>query len=117
MYVRTKYNDYCNMVAIRKINEIDDDNTFWIDDNIIDTYGDEQNHLSKEDIVKSNENIIRLIEVGDYVNGYRVTLICEDEVHPQNRCLRVSGRGYLWQKDIKSVVTKEQFESIKYEVE
>ena len=24
MYVRTKYNDFCNMVAIRKIDEIDE---------------------------------------------------------------------------------------------
>ena len=54
MYVRTKYNDFCNMVAIRKIVEIDEeDNKFWVDDYIIDTYGDSQNKLCKEDISAS----------------------------------------------------------------
>lgn len=62
-------------------------------------------------------DIIDLIEVGDYVNGYRVDLIDE-----------IDGRKYLdlhymeceWRytfnEDIKDVVTKEQFELMKYEV-
>lgn len=64
------------------------------------------------------DNPIDLIEVGDYVNGYRVDLIDE-----------IDGRKYLdlhymeceWRytfnEDIKSIVTKEQFNSMKYEVE
>lgn len=49
-YVRTKCNDFCNMVVIRKVEEIDEeDNKFWIDDYIIDIYGDEQNKLCEED--------------------------------------------------------------------
>ena len=62
---------------------------------------------------KTSHNII---EVGDYVNGSKVTLICEDKVHPQNKCLRIYGRGYVWQKGIKSIVTKECFESMSYKV-
>lgn len=38
MYIRTKYNDFCNMVAIRKIDEFDDDGSFWINDYIVDIY-------------------------------------------------------------------------------
>ena len=72
--------------------------------------------IVEDDITKASHNIIDLIEVGDYVNGHPVTLICEDKVHPQNKCLRIYGRGYVWQKDIKSVVTKEQFASMEYRV-
>ena len=62
------------------------------------------------------ENIIDLIEVGDYVNGYKVTYIDND-----SKTLRVDafnwGTNIIENEDIKSVVTKEQFNSIKYEVE
>ena len=64
-------------------------------------------------IIKSSPNIIDLIEVGDYVNGYKVSYS--------------NGFYYYWDdmfnkntietnKDIKSIVTKEQFESMEYKV-
>lgn len=116
MYIRTKLNDFCNMVAIRKIDEIDyeDDNKFWIDDYIIDTFGDEQNKLSEEDVDKASDNIIDLIEIGDYVNGFPV--IHNAKEHGGNIVIVINGNAYT-EENIKSVVTKEQFESIKYEVE
>lgn len=58
------------------------------------------------------DNLIDLIEVGDYVNGYRVTY-----VYPN--LIKVDSTD-IWEihpHDIKSIVTKEQFESMKYEVE
>lgn len=123
MYVRTKYNDFCNMVAIRKMDEIDDDGSFWIDDYIIDTYGDEQNKLHEEDIEIASENIVDVIKPGDYVNGYLVTTVSKDAygetiVFVGQRLIEEAGyyRSY-YSKDIKTIVTKEQFESIKYEVE
>ena len=86
-----------------------------------------------EDILKTSHNIIDLIEVGDYVNGYLI-----DYIDTERRFLR-SERPYRenssWYKDleekgkdynmclhfknedIKSIVTKEQFESIKYSLE
>ena len=120
MYIRTKINDFCNMVAIRKIDEIDDDGSFWIDDYIIDTYGDEQNKLHEEDIELASDNLIDLIEVGDYVNGQpigEVTLsgyykaVCINYFYKNQR-----KKIYLESKDIKSIVTKEQYESMKYRV-
>lgn len=123
MYVRTKYNDFCNMVAIRKIDEIDDDGSFWIDDYIIDTYGDEQNKLHEEDIEIASENIVDVIKPGDYVNGYLVTTVSKDAygetiVFVGQRLIEEAGyyRSY-YSKDIKTIVTKEQFESMAYEVE
>ncbi len=119
MYIRTKLNDFCNMVAIRKIDEIDyeDDNKFWIDDYIIDTFGDEQNKLSEEDVDRASFDITDLIEIGDYVNGSPVCDIKQDEngktwVYTDSEYRY----GYL-KEEIKSVVTKEMFYLVKYEVE
>ena len=67
---------------------------------------------------KSSPNIIDLIEVGDYVNGHRVIDIAKDQI----RALYYEDISQKYalipmiNKDIKSIVTKEQFESIKYEV-
>lgn len=123
MYVRTKYNDFCNMVAIRKMDEIDDDGSFWIDDYIIDTYGDEQNKLHEEDVEFASEDIVNVIKPGDYVNGYLVTAVSKDVygetiVFVGQRLIEEAGyyRSY-YSKDIKTIVTKEQFENMEYEVE
>ena len=118
MYIRTKLNDFCNMVAIRKIEEIDeDDNKFWIDDYIIDGYGDLQYKLSEEDVDKASDDITDLITKGDYVNGSPVCDIKQDENGKTWIYTDSEYRyGYL-KEEIKSVVTKEQFDSVKYEVE
>ena len=66
------------------------------------------------DIIKSSPNIIDLIEVGDYVNGYRITTIGSNGIYAEDE------NGYLikmfTKEDIKSIVTKEQFESMEYKV-
>lgn len=119
MYVRTKLNDFCNLVAIRKIIEIDyeDDNKFWVDDYIIDTFGDEQNKLSEEDVDKASDDIINLITKGDYVNGSPVCDIKQDE-NGKTWIYTDSEYKYGYSKEeIKSVVTKEMFYLVKYEVE
>lgn len=119
MYIRTKLNDFCNMISIRKIEEIDEDdnNKFWIDDYIMDTFGDEQNKLSEEDVDKASFDITDLIEIGDYVNGSPVCDIKQDENGKTWIYTDSEYRyGYL-KEEIKSVVTKEMFYLVKYEVE
>ena len=77
--------------------------------------------LKKEAIIKSSPNIIDLIEVGDYVNGEKIIKIGEDHC---GRKILVYGfndgrhqvANAIYEEDIKSIVTKEQFESIKYKV-
>ena len=64
-------------------------------------------------IEKSSPRIIDLIEVGDYVNGYRVSYSGGfyqywDDMFDENTIET--------DKDIKSIVTKEQFEGMKYNV-
>lgn len=80
------------------------------------------------DIVKHSKNIIDLIQVGDYVNGMRVietenkgrfneeTQTHEEVILTENYD-EWTDNGVISNKEIKSIVTKEQFESIKYEVE
>ena len=82
--------------------------------------------LNPDTILKSSPNIIDLIEVGDYVNGHRVSDIYED-IDGQIR-MKFGENGlvlahksnydnyYLFEEDIKSIITKEQFKSMKYEV-
>ena len=129
MYVRTKYNDFCNMVAIRKIDEIDDDGSFWIDDYIIDTYGDEQDKLHEEDVEFASEDIVNVIKPGDYVNGERVIALRKDiperDIHMNSKDNFIFveydlANNWYYGIDtdkIKTVVTKEQFENMAYEVE
>ena len=68
--------------------------------------------------VKSSPNIIDLIEVGDYVNGTRVNFVYSPDGKQVFRIeLDVDGlKGHMIceSKHIKSIVTKEQFERMKY---
>lgn len=76
------------------------------------------------EIIKASFNIIDLIKVGDYVNGSRVVnkytnnsvvIEKEESIHEDD--------GTVWSdcievnvKDIKSIVTKEQFKANEYKV-
>ena len=65
--------------------------------------------ILRSDVVKASENIIDLIEVGDYVNGERV-----NDVNLGNRNYVFCGLHRIYANEIKSIITKEQFESMKY---
>ncbi len=103
---------------IAKIKQIQDDNYIFCDNVIKKEFCDsyEQCYSDTINIIKASYNLIDLIEPGDYVNGYKVTYIDND-----SKTLRVDafnwGTNIIENEDIKSVVTKEQFNSVKYEVE
>ena len=68
--------------------------------------------ILRNDVIKARDNLIDLIEAGDYVNGYKVIY-----VYPN--LIKVDSTD-IWEihsRDIKSIVTKEMFNSVKYEVE
>ena len=76
--------------------------------------------VSDEMIVKASHNIIDLIEVGDYVNGYPVYEIIEYEDNTRAIVIADDNKSIIWEESsqyIKSIVTKEQFENISYKVE
>ena len=116
MYVRTKK-------GIAKITNLDDlDNVAWTDQKGI-FFGIQRPsgmlHFELDDdgyvLEIPSYKIIDLIQPGDYVNGYKVTYVDND-----NKTLRVDGFSWgtniIENEIIKSVVTKEQFENISYEV-
>ena len=113
MYVRLN----CNYVlGIGKtIGEIDEDN--FIKTKFKDGF---ECSLPTYMIAKASRNIIDLIEVGDYVNGKKVGYIddCDGamrEYYYDYEDINVDVGHFF--EEIKSIVTKEQFESMSYEVE
>lgn len=65
---------------------------------------------AKKYMVNCSYNIIDLIEVGDYVNGFPV-------IHKENDILKCGLLVQFKENEIKSIVTKEQFEQMAYKVE
>ena len=61
-----------------------------------------------------SDNIIDLIEVGDFVNGYRVENVINEGPCPSGKCVDIdsskdSSECTLWEEDIKTILTKEQY--------
>ena len=108
---------------IAKVEEIDED---FIDfdspiiigyDGLCSYFGRDQLHF----IAKHSFNIIDLIEEGDYINGNSVLSIGLTYLTTgiEKHFKVVDCHGYLdilKQNDIKSIVTKEQFKAMEYEV-
>ena len=70
--------------------------------------------LHSKKVIKASHNIIDLIQVGDYVNGYKVAYTLETLLGFEDG---QDGDWYMSNENIKSIVTKEQFESMIYKVE
>lgn len=102
MYVRT------NEGKITKIIEIDKDGFERVDKCI---------DFTNYNIIKASYNIIDLIEPGDYVNG---RLVCKIDEEDYLYLIGFDADGNYYEeslRNIKSIVTKEQFESIEYNLE
>ena len=66
-------------------------------------------YYDENKVIKASNNIIDLIEAGDYVNGFPV-------IHKENDILKCGLLVQFKENEIKSIVTKEQFESLSYKV-
>jgi hypothetical protein len=116
MYVRL-VNDVEDIVIINKIANVFENSILTENDGSI-----YQGEYTKENVIKASYNIIDLIEVGDFVNGLKVTLINEPSMaNCYKRIVYAEDRkGYLietfTEKDIKSIVTHEQMEQMAYKV-
>lgn len=103
MYVRTKDG---------RIDKIEDIRNDFI-------YTENSDYGYRKDYFKASHNIIDLIEVGDYVNGYPVYEIVEYEDNTRAIVIGDDNKSIIWEESsqyVKSIVTKEQFSSISYEV-
>ena len=118
MYIRTKK-------GIGKINEIRDfmgELEFHLDSNTGKIHNVTNNTYwnNIDDIIgEPSFNLIDLIEVGDYVNGYKVLFIDVFFSEGKNvKCINnEEERVCFYEEDIKDIITKEQFNSMKYVVE
>lgn len=114
--------------GIKKIDDINENapvNRYKYKTGESDWDGEWYGTIKTTEIVKHSFNIIDLIEVGDYVNGYKIVNIEKeyynlklDEVLPLKTPNLIVGNeeGILSINKIKTIVTKEQFKSIEYEV-
>ena len=113
MYVRYRHLSNTKISKIFRIDESDEDVFVALDndDGTLESF-----------IIKASYNLIDLIEIGDYVNGLRINSITEvDENHDVRLVWNLTTYGdddiAFSNEEIKSIVTKEQFNSVKYEVE
>lgn len=121
MYVRNCYG------RIAKIEDIEDNIAYcdnWLYQRYEEfiTFIDLNNEKDINKITKVSYNIIDILEVGDYVNGKKIvdvgcltngprkgTKVIDYYITPSAVC-------YLENEDIKSIVTKEQFENMEYRI-
>lgn len=119
-YVRT------NNKGIKRIDRIDNNKTvnkYLYFTGREDFEGKEYGIIKTTDIVKPSKQLIELIEVGDYVNGSKVLAVMEDmetgELHLEmtfNYTNEEIGDCTIYDKDIKTILTKEQMEANQYVV-
>lgn len=112
-YVRFDYHRITVPIMIAKITEEhsgnEDEGIFYVTDtNLV---------IDESNLVKPpSPNIIDLIEDGDYVNGYLI----EDKTIFGNLGLThwmlKTPTGYLNEKNIYTIVTKEQFKNMEYKI-
>ncbi len=128
MYVRTK--DGLIAKYIKKNNEYEwhvfDDKIQWFYESYINEIEFEDwEDFVKEEVTKASFDLIDLIEVGDYVNGYKVIEVgYEEDGHKyldfdrENDALHWGQSSSIeYDEEIKTIVTKEQFEQMQYVVE
>lgn len=87
----------------------------------IDKTANNCNGVSLKNIINASRRLIDLIDKGDYVNGYKVLWVYNTETAKSEPLYVVidnhdGGLSKIMEEDIKDVVTKEQFNSMKYEV-
>lgn len=105
-----KVGDYVRIKEIiRKIDTIG-----YQDDTYI-SFTEDNTTLVDKSIIKSSPNIIDLIEVGDYVNG---RLVKDKNSESTFVIVETSSiiQNTIFKEDIKSILTKEQFESMEYRI-
>lgn len=123
-YTRGMINGYAPL-RIARITDCEDNELIKIDKGQV---------ILRSDVIKASHSLIDLIDLGDYVNGYKVLEICTGNFELNNplnvKALKLEfikedinsnipffkRYNFITNSEIKSIITKEQFESMKYEV-
>lgn len=82
----------------------------------------EQDWFDSMAVENFSDKPIDLIEVGDYVNGYRVVSVDYDVIDDKTECIELDLNNnyqynFISARQIKTIITKEQMASIEYKVE
>lgn len=113
MYVRL---DRCQGIA--KIEEIGEG--IFSDKEIVDEWGNETFRIEIDDILKASDNIIDLIEIDDVLNikYENKEYICKVVNVLGDKGVQISSNFSVSLDivDIKSIVTKEQFQAMSYKI-
>lgn len=118
MYCR--YHNFQNKVKIAKIKGIQEADEVFLYDYI--SFDNDEGEL-ETNIIKASDKLIDLICEGDYINGMEVF---KDDEYDFLYVQCIDGDGELYCEsitkqsfinNIKSIVTKEQFEKMSYKVE
>lgn len=75
----------------------------------------EDDLITKQDYKIADYNLLALVEVGDLINKKEVMKIIHFEGDTFYRIELFGGKAIMNSKDIKSFVTKEQYEGVSYE--
>ncbi len=72
-------------------------------------------------MIKHSKQLIDLIKKEDIVNGYRVINVTNEGICPSGKCIDIdsskdSSECTLWEEDIKTILTKEQYMANCYKV-
>lgn len=113
-YIRTIYGEIFKVFRTTKQNK-----KYIFVDREVDRHQDRDVNdsvLEIKEIVKHSKNIIDVIEVGDYVNGYYVEKVWEQVNYRMAIDLRGSYLGLSDDKFIETIVTKEQYKEMEYRV-
>ena len=127
MYVRTDKGLIAKYTGYEKDEENTEYNKYKFNGKIYWHYEYYNDYVYEEDfqewfekkVIKVSHNIIDLIEAGDYVNGYSVYEILEYKDNTRAIVIGDDNKSIIWEESsqyIKSIVTKEQFESMSYKV-
>lgn len=133
MYVRGKYYGYRGKIGkiIKNYNnDLEIAYTNGVLKTTVGSFLDDNTDINGRQYVASFD-IIDLIEVGDYANGYYVSKIWKENevthyvnktpIKRKERQITIQAPSYggiihLKNEDIKSIVTKEQFEQMSYKI-
>lgn len=120
MYCR--YKNFQNKIKIAKIKGIQKADEVFRYDYI--SFDNDDGEL-ETNIIKASYNIVDVLEVGDYVNGHKVTRIGGTYHGRKDRAIYCDYQQnektkkwiMIYDDEIKSIVTKEQFEEMSYKIE
>ncbi len=119
-YVRTRNKTFmpsqiAKIVSMKKDEGYNNQYFIKLDYNLLHDF---EYFIYEEDVLKSSPNIIYLIEKNDYVNGYKVRAVYLDGNTPYIKLEPKDKEGTrIYEKDIKSIVTHEQFKRMQYNLE